>query len=45
MTPLKFYIFVLGPQLFLKREYPTKPYHREIYPYHVLTLNKKVGEF
>jgi hypothetical protein len=27
MTPLKFQIFFSGPQIFLKREYPTKLFH------------------
>jgi hypothetical protein len=50
-TPLKFIgprwkfqfkIVVLGPQHFLKREYPTKLFHREISPlYHILILTKK----
>jgi hypothetical protein len=30
-----------GPTTFLKREYPTKLFHREISPYHILTLTKK----
>jgi hypothetical protein len=42
LTTLKFQIVVLGPQLFLKREYPAKLFHSEISPYHILTLNKKV---
>jgi hypothetical protein len=46
INPLKFKIVVLGPQLFcFKREYPEKLVHREISPYHILTLPKKVGEF
>jgi hypothetical protein len=40
MTPLKFQIVVLGPQLF-KKGISCKLFHREISPYHSLTLTKQ----
>jgi hypothetical protein len=33
------------PTTFLKGEYPAKLFHREISPYHILTLIRKNGEF
>jgi hypothetical protein len=45
MTPLKFKIFVSGPQHFFKGNI-LQNYFIGKYPlYHIYTLNKRVGEF